>query len=599
MGKSKMKIFNLIVFFILISLGLNAQNIYQSPNRQTISLNGYWNYILDVYQTGNIGFMPLYKNIKQNSKTDRVEYNFDKSDSLIVPGSWNYQKTELYYYESSIWYRKTFSINQLDQDSRYFLRISSANYISKVTINGQVLGEHEGGFTPFSFEITNNLKNGENFVIIGVNSSRRDDGIPCKVTDWFNHGGITGDVQIIKVPKNFISHFFINLDKNSLNKKVKTISGKVFVEGNANQILLQIKELGIKQIINKNADGEFTFSFSCKNLVLWSDVNPKLYEVEISLDNDKIIDKVGFRVIETIGNKIYLNGKSIFLKGISVHNENPMRKDRSNSIDDALLVINSAKELGCNFLRLAHYPHQENLLKLADEKGILLWEELPLYWGIQWNNPKVLHKAKAQYQELINRDYNRASSIIWSIANETAPMPDRNNFLGSLADFIRQVDSTRLISAACKKDQELDGHPDKEYTYNDPLINKLDIISFNEYLGWYGDLPSACRTKTFSSSFNKPMIVSEFGGGAKAGFHADSLTRWSEEYQEYLYKEGIAMFDKIDAFCGFTPWILFDFMSPLRQLPDVQDGWNRKGLISSDGRKKKAFFVLRDYYQKK
>ena len=134
---------------------------------------------------------------------------------------------------------------------------------------------------------------------------------------------------------------------------------------------------------------------------------------------------------------------------------------------------------------------------------------------------------------------------------------------------------------------------------NDPLMEKLDIISFNEYLGWYGGFPDECRNKSFKAGLEKPIIVTEFGGGALQGFHGDSLTRWSEEFQEYLYKESIAMFDKIDGLAGMTPWILVDFQSPLRQLPEIQDGWNRKGLISEKGYKKKAFFVLKKYYETK
>ena len=282
-----------------------------------------------------------------------------------------------------------------------------------------------------------------------------------------------------------------------------------------------------------------------------------------------------------------------------MHDENPLRRNRANSIEDAELVIGWAKELGCNFLRLAHYPHQENLVRLADKEGILLWEELPLYWGIQWNNQRVLEKAKKQFEELINRDYNRASSIIWSIANETAVVIDRNKFLSSLADHVRSLDPTRLISAACKKDQERDGHPDAVYTYNDPLMEKLDIISLNEYLGWYGGSPAECQGKTFKMGLEKPVIVSEFGGGALQGFHGDKTTRWSEEFQAYLYEESIAMFDKIDGLSGMSPWILCDFMSPLRQLHQVQDGWNRKGLISEQGKKKQAFYVLKKYYESK
>lgn len=579
----------------------NAQSLFtpETSERSLLNLNGKWKYILDPYETDNIGFMPLFLDIKPKDKSDRVEYSFDDAQTLYVPGSWNSQKPELYYYEGSIWYRKIFNINKVDKSKRYFVRIGAANYICKIALNGNMAGFHEGGFTPIYSEITNLIKDGDNSLIIGVNDSRKDDNIPGKVTDWFNHGGITRDVTLMEVPQDFIENYLIALNKKSLNEKNKVIEGKVIINGNCNNVKVEIKELNSVAKCTKNSKGEYEFRITVKNLQLWNPENPKLYKVEITADEDKISDEVGFRVIETQGNKILLNGKPIFLKGISMHDENPQRADRANSVSDAEYMLNSAKELGCNFIRLAHYPHQDNILKLADKKGILLWEELPLYWGINWKSDEVFQKAKNQYTELINRDYNRASSIIWSIANETSPEESRNAFLGNLADYIRTIDSTRLISAACKKDQPGDGNPAGEYTINDPIIQKLDIIAFNEYLGWYGGLPEECRTKTFSTESQKPIIVSETGGGALAGFHGDSLTRWSEEYQEYLYKEAIPMFDKIDGLSGITPWILFDFMSPLRQLPGVQDGWNRKGLISEKGEKKKAFFVLKEYYSKK
>ncbi|WP_297096546.1 glycoside hydrolase family 2 protein [uncultured Draconibacterium sp.] len=594
----------LAVFALLLLpfIGLAQDVFIQNANgREFTSLNGKWKYVLDPYEQGQIGFMPVYENVKQKDKSDRVEYSFDDAQTLWVPGAWDAQKTELSYFEGSIWYRKTFDKTDLSNEKRYFVYVGAANYLSTVTLNGKVLGVHEGGFTPFAFEITDLLKEKDNFLIIGVNNSRRKGGIPAPVTDWFNHGGITRDVKLIEVPKTFVSNYFLSLDKSTLNSKTKQINGKLELSGKLfpEKARIEIPELKVDEEVDVAADGTCNFTIDVKNMELWSPKNPKLYEVSISAANDKVSDQIGFRTIETEGKKILLNGEQVFLRGISLHDENPLRADRANSVEDAQLVLGWAKELGCNFIRLAHYPHQENILREADKMGILLWEELPLYWGIDWKDQNVLQKAKQQYSEVINRDYNRASSIIWSIANETTPSDSRNAFLGAVADHIRSIDNTRLLSAACKKDQPGDGNKEKYYTINDPLMKYLDIVSFNEYLGWYGGLPDECREKVISSDEDKPIIVSEFGGGALQGFHADSLTRWSEEFQEYLYHESINMFDKIDGLAGMTPWILTDFMSPLRQLPDVQDGWNRKGLISEKGYKKKAFFELQKYYEKK
>lgn len=592
----------LLLVFLSLNTPIIAQRdfILNTTNRTYTSLNGKWEYVLDPYETGQIGFMQVYKNVKPKNKTERVEYNFENAQTLWVPGSWNFQKPELMYYEGTIWYHKAFDKIDLSSTKRYFIYVGAANYNSTVTLNGQVIGKHEGGFTPFSFEITNLIHEKDNFVIIGVNNSRAANQIPAKVTDWFNHGGITRDIKLIEVPSTFINNYFFDLEKSSLHSKTKTINGKLQLSGEVfpSTVLVKIPALNVAQEVSVRKDGTSQFTLKVKNLKLWSPNSPTLYDIVLEAGEDVVKDQIGFRTIETKGKQILLNGKPIFLKGISLHDENPLRKDRANSPEDAALMLGWAKELGCNFIRLAHYPHQENIVRMADQMGILLWEELPVYWGIDWEDPEVLEKAKNQYTELINRDYNRASSIIWSIANETSGEP-RNTFLISLANYIRTIDSTRLLSAACKKDQAKDGHPDDAYTLNDPIMKYLDIISFNEYLGWYGGLPAESRKKTFTSDIDKPIIVSEFGGGALQGFHGDSLTRWSEEYQAYLYKESIAMFDKIDGLAGMTPWILADFLSPLRQLPNIQDGWNRKGLISEKGYKKKAFFILQNYYKSK
>lgn len=596
------KIISILAFGIYTATVFSqASFITNVDARVTQSLNGKWKYIMDPYETGRIGFIPLYQNIKPINKTDRVEYSFDNAQTLWVPGSWNAQKEILYFYEGSIWYRKTFDFKPKLENSRVFIYVGAANYKTQITFNGKKIGEHEGGFTPFSVEVTDLIRDKGNFVILGVNNRRENDYIPSKVTDWYNYGGITRDVKIVELPRNYIDDFTIYLKKETVSRHTKVIEGVVKLVCNKknNSAFVEIPELNLSQIISIDSEGNGSFSFSTSNVQLWNPENPKLYSVIIRTDEDQLNDKVGFRTIETRGKELLLNGESIFLKGISIHDENPIRKDRANSVDDAKLVLGWAKELGCNFARLAHYPHQENIVRLADEMGILLWEELPLYWGINWQNEDVLHKAKHQYSELIRRDKNRAATIIWSITNETHPSKARNQFLSEIANHVKKEDSSRLISGACVKDSRTDGDTSEIYVINDPIGELFDIVSFNEYLGWYGGRPEECRKKNFKIAYNKPVIVSEFGGGAIQGYHGDSTTRWSEEYQEYLYKQAIAMFERVPGLVGMTPWILVDFQSPLRQLPDVQDGWNRKGLISETGAKKKAFYVLKDYYKRK
>jgi beta-glucuronidase len=229
--------------------------------------------------------------------------------------------------------------------------------------------------------------------------------------------------------------------------------------------------------------------------------------------------------------------------------------------------------------------------------GIMVWEEIPVYWTIDWENKETYANAENQLREVITRDKNRASVIIWSVANETPNSEARVEFLTNLVNTARELDPTRLISAALEV-SNYNNNPFNK-TINDPFAEKVDVLSFNEYIGWYDGLPDKCSKIEWHINQNKPVIISEFGGGAKAGFHADSLTRWSEEYQKYLYIETLKMLEKIDQLSGMTPWILTDFRSPRRPLHGIQDGWNRKGLISSEGNKKEAFYVLQKYYEQK
>jgi beta-glucuronidase len=234
------------------------------------------------------------------------------------------------------------------------------------------------------------------------------------------------------------------------------------------------------------------------------------------------------------------------------------------------------------------------MARVADELGLMLWEEIPVYWTIQWENPATLRNAQAQLTDLIVRDRNRASVIVWSVANETPVSEPRTRFLKSLVDTARALDGTRLVSAA----MEVRGDPadPNRRIVDDPFGAFTDLLSFNQYIGWYDGLPDKLPRITWSFGYPKPVVISEFGADARQGLHGDRLTRFSEEYQTDLYRQTLAMLGKIPQWRGVTPWILCDFRSPRRPLPGVQDGWNRKGLISTEGVRKEAFSVLRDFY---
>lgn len=535
-------------------------------------------------------------NSKANSKSDLIEYNFDKSDKIRVPGDWNTQKEKLYYYEGTVWYKKSFDYSKKNAENRVFVYFEAVNYQADVYLNGKKLGTHIGGFTPFNYEITDLVKEKDNFLVVKVDNKRKKEAVPTLNTDWWNYGGITRDVKLIETPETFIQDYFIQLNPENKDE----IKGFIQLSGKTksnSELQLSIPELKIEKKLKTDDKGNVFFSAKAKNIDYWSDKNPKLYNVILKTNDETITDKIGFRTISTSGHDILLNNESVYLRGICIHEESPFHDGRAYSREDAKQLLTWAKELGCNYVRLAHYPHNEHILRLADEMGILVWEENPVYWTIDWENPETYKNAENQLSEVIARDKNRASVIIWSMANETPTTEARLKFLTNLAVFTRKTDPTRLISAALEQ-TSYQGKANVK-TIHDAYAEVVDVLSFNQYVGWYEGLPEKCAKVEWKITQNKPVLISEFGAGAKYGLHGDKSERWTEEYQEYLYAETIKMLSKIEQLSGFSPWILRDFRSPRRVLPGIQDDYNRKGLISEKGEKKKAFFILQEFYNQK
>ena len=559
--------------------------------RHCTNLNGKWQVIIDPAGAGD--WRQVWKEKKPEKKTDFFEYSFEGGPVFNVPGDFNSQMTELKYFEGTVWYKKSFDYNP-DKNKRLFLHFGAVNYLADVYLNGNLLGKHEGGFTPFQFEITNSVHNGGNSIVVRVNNQRLKDGIPGLGFDWFNYGGITRDVNLVETDNSFISDYFIQLKKHSFNE----VPGWVKLNGAHSRQNVEIKIPELKIVYKSKSDdtGLAEVKFS-SGFDLWSPENPRLYKIIIQCETDTIVDNIGFRSIEAKGSKILLNGEPVFLKGINIHEENPFRAARAFSESDASILLTWAKELGCNMVRLAHYPHNEYMIRFAEKMGIMVWDEIPVYQQVEFSTPGVSDKMDLMMREMVNRDKNRCGVIVWSLSNETSPSPSRDRALVNLSDKCRQLDSTRLITSVIN---------DQHYNNNainvwDTLYRHFDIISLNEYLGWY--IPWQGRPEDVKWNFvckDKPIVISEFGGEALYGNNKgpkDEAASWSEEYQEQIFKDQVEMLKAIPDLCGTFPWLLVDYRSPGRMHPVYQNGWNRKGLLSDHGDKKKAWYILKAYYE--
>lgn len=586
---------------LVVALTASAQStttlLVDVDHRPQTSLNGPWHYIPDPYREG-WGSNPDHAsphgyaaNAHYVPGGPLVQYDFSRSPTLNVPGDWNTQKESLFHYEGLLWYQRDFNVHPRPH-TRLFLHFGAANYKTSVFVNDQHVCDHEGGFTPFDCDITGVVHDGDNFVVAAVDDTRAVDRVPTLRFDWFNYGGLTRPVSLVEVPDTFIDDYSLQLSRGTADQ----LDGYVHVVNApaGTQVALRIPDLHIEKVAVTDTNGRAAFSFDAPGLELWSPEHPRLYRVGLSAASDTLSDDIGFRTIEVQGDQILLNGKPIFLRGVSFHDEAPLRGGRAWSEQDAETLLGWAHQLHCNFVRMAHYPHTENEYRLADKLGILVWSEIPVYWDIDWTDPHTLDVAKHQLWEMIRRDHNHASVILWSLSNETPESPARDAFLHQLAVAARAQDPTRLITSAI-----VTHFRGNTATLDDPLGRDLDVLGYNEYLGWYQDSPDHILGYTWQDPLGKPVIMSEFGAGALAGMHGPDTEMFTEEYQNHLYQQQFQMLDKIPFLRGVTPWVLMDFRSPMRQLPGIQDGYNRKGLVSNQGQKKKAFFTLQQYYAQK
>ncbi|APE26889.1 glycoside hydrolase family 2 protein [Aurantiacibacter gangjinensis] len=575
------------------------------PGRERRALDGTWRYILDPFDVAGrkpTGRRSFWQNRIETDDTGLIEYEWSSSDEMTVPGDWNTAEPELHYYDGPVYFYRTLETGP-QQGLRQILYFEAVNYAATIWLNGVEIARHEGGFTPFQVDITDILQrtgSGVHDLVVRADSRHGPETVPGLDFDWKNWGGITRSVWLVEVPANYIRDVYARLDGDELLVDI-ALDGQS--AGNAS-LDVSLSGSNGTHAAQTDAEGRATVRIAIAGLTRWSPDAPQLYDLTVETQSDRLIDAIGLRTIETRGREVLLNGEPIFLRGISMHEEafGP-EATREVSQAEARALLAEAQSLGCNFVRLAHYPHADHVARLADEMGIMLWAEIPVYWEeIAYDSPRTLALARQMMTELVMRDRSRASVVMWSVANETPQSEERTRFLETVIADVRSLDPSRLITAALNKNVDVGGVRDGEsiIEVRDPLGESLDVVAINQYEGWYGNrTPGEISQVSFRNSYEKPMMFSEFGAGALYGHRGPREERWTEDYQAWLYEETLKVVETTPGCVGLAPWLLKDFRSPRRWHGRFQDLWNRKGLVSPEGGRKQAFFVLQDFYRRK
>lgn len=541
--------------------------------RPAESLDGEWRLTLDLFDEGLRQRWYAQDETPPSQWPVPRDYEIEAGERVAVPSCWNLLKPEWKYFEGAAWYTRWIGYAPDPARPRAVLQFGAAASDALVFVNGVLAGGHRGASTPFSIEVTHLLRAGANRLQVMVENRRRPDRVPMHHFDWFNHGGLYREVALLRLPATFIRTAHAALAADGIAIEVALSDP---VDGAAG---FAIPELGIEaSVAVQRGIGRAHVAALPER---WSCARPKLYDVAWRFNDDVARDRIGFRTVAVRGTDILLNGESIFLAGACVH-EDDLVLGKVSTEADVRRRFAHARELGANFLRLAHYPHHDHVARIADEQGVLLWAEVPVYWAIDFANPETYSDARNQLLELIARDRNRASVIIWGVGNENADTDARYRFMAGLAAAARAADPTRLVSAACLINRAT-------FAIEDRLAAALDVIGLNEYFGWYEPDTANLRRLLDNSDPGKPVVISETGADAAPGHRGGGRKLFTEDWQAEFYRMQWREIMRTPYVRGLAAWLLYDFRSERRQT-GFQRGFNRKGLIAEDKQTKKAAF---------
>ena len=592
----------------------------QNQYRDISILDGIWKFKLDLE---NIGLKNNWHNGINNSRP------------IVVPSSWNELYPDTTDYIGVGWYESDFFVPSSWTSNNTILRFSSVTYKATVWINGNLIGTHEGGHLPFEFKLdTFGNDNKSNKLVIRVENELKPDRVPpgnvesgslsifmdntpSTNYDFFPYAGIDRSVYLYHLPE-------FHLTDVTVNTSLIDDSGLIDIIVKSNN-----DDTNCYALISSDTDSVKSSSISLKkqnkislkinNPQLWSCSDPFLYQLNIFITkNGEILDsyelEIGIRTIEIKGHKVLLNGEPIELKGFGRH-EDSFITGRGQNLPQTIKDHNLLKWIGANSYRTAHYPYSEEDLFLADKHGFLVVDEIPAVGLFFDGNGKDVETrldiCRKQISELINRDKNHPSVIMWSIANEPFPPdllnrmqsketsgdsfnilsepvdPSATKFMNTLLTDAKKLDNTRPVTFAA-----IHGTPIE-------WLDNVDVIMLNRYYGWYFDglkLDEAIQKLSIELDYiygktKKPIIISEFGADTITGSHSVSQELYTEEYQLEFWKSYLDLADQKDFLIGLHAWVFADFRTT-HSLKRI-GGLNQKGAFTRDRKPKMSAHFLK------
>ena len=565
--------------------------------REVIGLSGFFDFKLD---PDNVG------------EEENWQKGVESSRSIGIPGSWNEQFIDTRDYLGPTWHFKKFYVPSSWKEKLVWFRIGAANYYAKVWINGKFIGEHEGGYLPFQFEVTDKVTFGkENFLSVKVDNqlspervppgnipeeehprSVRQRPYPDVNFDFFPYGGIHRPVYLFCTPLDYIEDIAVT---TSIEGKKGLIKYRITKKGGeAKEAFIHLGDENTRldqktEFRGNMAEGELTID----EATFWSPDNPHLYEMVVELlspegaPNDEYTLSIGIRTIEVKNDRLYLNGEPIFLKGFGKHEDFPII-GKGLSLPLIAKDYSLMKWIGANSFRTSHYPYSEEMMNMADKEGFLVIDEIPavgLFFGK--GNKRRLSLCKQYLRELIARDKNHPSVIMWSIANEPhSTKPEAKEFFRQLYQHTKKLDPSRLVTLVSM------------FGLKEEALAYVDVICLNRYYGWYTDPGQLDRAShklsreldALYQTYKKPILLSEFGAGAIAGVHAHPAELFSEEYQAELIQKYCEVIESKPYMVGEHVWCFADFKTA--QVA-YRVALNRKGVFTRTRQPKLAAHLLR------